>query len=275
MHAVLLIGVRIVAPDALHFHDIISNIALLNSAEGRRPLHAEIEAQVNHEGGGDADDGHKTSPLPDMQRNDEGDALKVANRRVEELEELQRQLSTKAKTAMSVDPQTDTNLIHPPQPNGTDDYDSKKVLAKSAAEIEREVSDYEKRPRRAQITPSTKRTEYAQFYSKVLARIEKIGTLNFPQRDGKKLYGELVVYVPIYKDGSIYTEGGGPHIEHSSGDDTIDKTALRIVKKSAPFKDFPLLSGSGRAAEVLELVYRFKFTREEGLAVEKMAGDGK
>jgi protein TonB len=34
-------------------------------------------------------------------------------------------------------------------------------------------------------------------------RIEEFGTLNFPRKDGKKMYGELIVYIPIFQDGDL------------------------------------------------------------------------
>ena len=98
--------------------------------------------------------------------------------------------------------------------------------------------------------------------------IEKIGTLNFPQQDGKKLYGELVIYIPIYQDGTIYEKEGGPSIQHSSGNAALDRAALRIVRRSAPFGRFPANMRSTDKDDVWEVVTRFKFTREDALEAE-------
>ncbi len=266
MHAVLLIGVRVVVPEFQHWYKLAKEPPiLLNSPDGPAPIHAELEAQVNHDGGGNADSGHAKSPLPDMQRTEEGDALKVAKRRMDELEAQQNILISQAKARSNLaEAPPEKTTPQPPQPDGNDNFDSEKEFARRAAEIDKEVDDYNKRPHKTQITPSTKRVEYAQYYSQVKSRIEKVGTLHFPSKDGRKLYGELILHIPIYQDGTLYLKDGGPTVEHTSGNHALDRAAIKIVENSAPFPDFPrrMLSANG---EVWEVTVTFKFTREEGL----------
>ncbi len=266
MHAVLLIGVRIVAPEFQHWYKIAKEPPiLLNSPDGPAPIQAELEAQVNHDGGGNADSGHAKSPMPDMHRSEEGDALKIAKRRMDELEAQQNILISQAKARSNVaDPPPDKATPQPARPDGNDKFDSEKEIARRAAEIDKEVDDYNKRPRKTEITPSTRRAEYALYYSQVKSKIEKTGTLHFPSKDGRKLYGELILHIPIYQDGSLWLKEGGPTVEHSSGNRALDKAAIRIVENSAPFPDFPkkMIGASG---EVWGITVTFKFTREEGL----------
>ena len=265
MHAVLLIGVRVVVPEFQHWYKLAKEPPiLLNSPDGPAPIHAELEAQVNHDGGGNADAGHAKSPLPDMQKTEEGDALKIAKRRMDELEAQQNVLISQAKARSDLVAPPPDKVAPAPQPDGNDNFDSEKQFARRAAEIDKQVDDYNKRPRKTEITPSTKRADYALYYSQVKSKIEKIGTLHFPSKEGKKLYGELVLHIPIYQDGSLWLDEGGPTVEHSSGNRALDRAAIRIVENSAPFPNFSKKM-IGTSGEVYGITVTFKFSREEGL----------
>jgi protein TonB len=99
-------------------------------------------------------------------------------------------------------------------------------------------------------------------------RIEDMGTLQFPEKNGKKLYGELIVYIPIFQDGSIYEKEGGPRIEKSSGNPSLDKAALRIVRHAAPFGNFPQNMRSTDKDDLWIVITRFKFTHDLDLITE-------
>ena len=273
-HAALL-AVRFAAPDAFRFKptDPGLEVILVNAKHDKRPLNAEALAQANLDGGGNADTGRAKSPLPNMSKTEDGDSVKLAKRRVEELEEAQRKLMSQAtKKTPFVASRTSENEQRKemPQP-GFDALDAREI-ARREAEIAKNIEDYNKRPKKTQITPSTREVGYAMYYKTLQERIEKIGTLNFPQENGKKLYGELIVYIPIYQDGSIYERDGGPHIERSSGNAALDRAALRIVRRAAPFGRFPQNMRSADKDDVWEVITRFKFTREDGLQAELRGG---
>jgi protein TonB len=128
------------------------------------------------------------------------------------------------------------------------------------AEIEKRIEQLNRKPKRTVITPSTREVEYAIYYTSVQRKIEQIGTLNFPKKNGQKLYGELVASIPIFHDGTIYEKEGGPKIEHSSGDPDLDRAALRIIRRAAPFGAFPKAMRSTGRDDVWQLVTRFNFT---------------
>jgi protein TonB len=102
--------------------------------------------------------------------------------------------------------------------------------------------------------------------------VEDVGTLNFPQKDGKKLYGELIVYIPIFQDGTIYEKDGGPKVEKSSGNSALDAAALRIVRRAAPFGKFPPNMRSVDKDDLWVVITRFKFTRDQLLETELRGG---
>lgn len=272
LHGALL-AVRFAAPDAFRFQpaDPGLEVILVNAKHDKKPIKAQALAQANLDGGGNANEGRAKSPLPDLRKSEDGDSMKASKRRIAELEEQQKKMlaQTMKQTPISAPRITEKDKPQEmPPPDGTDMLDSAKALARMEAEIAKNIEDYNKRPKKTQITPSTQEVGYAMYYTALQKRIEKIGTLNFPQQDGKKQYGELVVYIPIYQDGSIYEKDGGPRVERSSGNPVIDSTALRTVRRAAPFGRFPENMRSTGKDDVWEIITRFKFTRDDALQAE-------
>ena len=272
-HAALL-AVHFVAPDAFKLEpaDPGLEVILVNAKHARAPLKADALAQANLDGGGATDAGRARSPLPDLRRLENGDSVKALQRRIAELQELQQNVLTKVKQSQfNAAPVTEKDK---PDPNrtGADMIDTSKAIARAAAEITQRIEDENKRPRKTFITPSTREVGYAQYYKNMQKHVEEIGTLNFPQQNGKKLYGELVVYIPIFQDGTIYKKDGGARIERSSGNPALDKAALAIVRQAAPFGKFPPNMLSSDKDDLWVIITRFKFTREEKMEAELRGG---
>lgn len=266
LHAALL-TVRFVAPDAFKLQpaDPGLEVILVNAKHDRKPLKAEALAQANLDGGGQADAGRSKSPLPDMKKSENGDSVKAAQRRIAELEAVQQNLLTRARaSAYKAAPVTEKDKPDPAR-TGQDLLESSKAIARATAELSTTIEDQNKRPRKTYITPSTQEVGYAMYYKTMQKRVEEIGTLNFPQKDGRKLYGELVLYIPIFQDGSIYIKDGGVRVEKSSGNPALDAAAMAIVRRAAPFGKFPPNMLSTDKDDLWVIITRFKFTREERL----------
>lgn len=267
-----LLAVRFVAPEAFRFQptDPGLEVILVNAKHDKKPLKAQALAQANLDGGGNAEEGRAKSPLPDLRRVQDGDSIATTNRRIAELEELQRtMLATAQKTALHAPQVTEKeNAKTERVREAMDKTESSQAFARSIAEISKNIEQYNKRPKKTQITPSTKEVGYALYYNTLQRKVENLGTLNFPEQNGKKLYGELVVYIPIFHDGAIYEKDGGPRVERSSGNKALDQAALRIVRRAAPFGKFPANMRSSGKDDVWEVITRFKFTREGGLEAE-------
>jgi protein TonB len=265
LHA-LLLAVRIVAPDSFRMEPVDPGleVILVNAKHARKPLKAEALAQADLDGGGNADAGRSKSPLPDMRRNDMGESIKAMQRKIAEYEQLQSNLVTRVnKSDFNVKPLTEKDK---PDPNrtGADALDSAKAIARTAAEITQRIEDENKRPRKTFITPSTRKVGYAEYYNTMAKRIEDIGTLNFPQKGGKKLYGELIMQIPVFQDGSIYERDGGIKVSKSSGNADLDKAAINIVKRSAPFGKFPPRMLSADRDDLWVILITFKFSQRDG-----------
>lgn len=270
----LLLAVHFVAPDAFRLKpsDPELEIILVNAKHDKKPVNAQALAQANLDGGGNADEGRAKSPLPDMQRVDVGDSVKASQRRVAELEEQQRRmLAQLQQSRQHVTSSEQHKPTETPQPNARDLTDTARAMARMEAEVARDTEQYNKRPKKTQITPSTREVGYAQYYKTMQDRFEKIGTLNFPARDGKKLYGELLIVIPVFQDGSIYERDGGVVIRTSSGNAALDRAAVSIVRRSAPFGRFPDNMRTSGKDDVWEIIMRFRFTGE-GVQAQLGAG---
>lgn len=274
-----LLAVRFAAPDAFRFKpaDPGLEVILVNAKHDRAPLKAEALAQANLDGGGNAEAGRSTSPLPDMRRSEDGDGMKTMQRRIEELEKQQRmltQMNKKSKVASAPSKEQPNPQVAQPQPNAADATENAKEILRREAEIAKRIEDENKRPRKTFISPSTREVGYAMYFSSVREKIEKVGTVNFPQKDGKKMYGELTLSISIFQDGSIYVKDKdeGIAVERSSGNPALDDAARRIVRRAAPFGAFAKNMRSSDKEDVWVMTTRFKFTRENELEAEMQGG---
>jgi protein TonB len=274
LHAALLV-LRFAPPAAERaapFNTGLS-VILVNAKHDHAPMQPDALAQANLDGGGVADAGRARSPLPDLGRMNEGAQLESQRQRVTELERTQRRLLSQLNERQPMttpvgepndSPQLDTRHIR--------SVEQIQAMARREAEIARDVADYNKRPVKTQLTPSTREVSHALYYTALQKKIELTGTLNFPQHDGKKMYGDLVVYIPVYQDGSLYLKEGGPRIERSSGNSALDAAALVIVRQAAPFGHFPVVLMKDGRERVWEIITRFSFTREQQLQTQSVGG---
>lgn len=270
IHAALLL-VRFVAPDSFRLAptDAGLEVILVNAKHAGKPLKADAVANANLDGGGNADAGRAKSPLPDLRKMETGESVKATQRRIAELIERQENLLTRVrKSPFNAAPVTEKDKPDPAA-SGADLLESSKAIARTAAEITQRIEDENKRPKKTFLSPSTIGVGYAMYYKALAHRIEEIGTLNFPQKDGKKLYGQVILSIPVFQDGSIYTKDGGITVDRSSGNPVLDRAALDIVRRSAPFGRFPPNMLSSEKNDLWVVIATFKFARNNKLESER------
>ena len=248
-------------------------IILVNARHDKAPVNADALAQANLSGGGNTELGRARSPLPNLQQSVDGNHIETQRRKIAELEQQQErmlsQLSTLSKERIKVAEKSIKKSVDvSTKPETMDTV----ALARREAEIAKQVSDYNKRPIKSQLTPSTREVSYALYYATLQKQIERTGTRYFPQQEGKKIYGDLIVYIPVYQDGSIYEKEGGPRIEKTSGNRMLDHAALAIVRRAAPFGSFPKGALGDGKTHVWEIITRFRFTRDEILETSAAGG---
>jgi protein TonB len=233
LHVVIL-TIRFVDPELLNQITAAPplEVILVNARSEKRPVAPQAQAQVNLDGGGSNEQGRRTSPLPSSPMVIDGDALEAAHRAVERLEEEQKKLlATYRKNKSQVD--ADQRAASAAAQKET--RESQQPLARMQAEIAKEISDYQKRPRVHHFMPSTSENRFARYFEDWRAHVEKVGNDHYPEAARGKIYGTVVVTVVIDRNGTLVQS----IVERSSGSPVLDSAAQRIVKLSAPYAPFP------------------------------------
>jgi len=253
LHLVVL-AVRFAPPPpfVLAPRDSRLEVVLLNAGTVERPLAPDVVAQVNMEGGGDRDEGRATSPLVASPRVSDGEAIAQREQRVRELEELQRRLLARASEQASVRDQ-------PAQPEpraepGDDREQTEQLIARLQAQIERQISDYNKRPRRLTFGVNAIGVTYARYVTDWASRIEQIGTERYPAEARGRLYGSLVITVEIDKHGNVVDIVINRKSEH----EVLNRAVKEIVFAGAPYEPFP--PEMAREGDILQIVRTWTFT---------------
>ncbi len=258
VHAALL-GVRFVDPEGFNriFQDTPLEVILVNSRSGEAPVKAQAIAQANLAGGGEADRGRATSPLPPSALVEFGDANEQSRKQIEQMQEAQQQLLAQLRRELALLPAPD-----PTRDQGTPDErameERRRQLVELLAEIEKRINEENARPKRRYISPATREEVYAMYYDQLRRKIEERGTRNFPEYQGHKLYGELTMNVTVDAEGRVIDT----EVVRPSNSKMLDRRAVAIVKAAAPFG--PFTSAMRRKADQLVITSRFRFTRDEG-----------
>jgi protein TonB len=119
--------------------------------------------------------------------------------------------------------------------NGRDLADRSLAMMKLEAEIQKNIDEYQKRPRKKFIGARAAEYRFAQYEEEWRAKVERVGTLNYPAEARGKFYGTLRLTVTLRPDGSVESV----ELDRSSGLKVLDAAAFRIVRMAAPFSKFP------------------------------------
>jgi len=259
VHAAVL-TLRVVNPEGFNrlFEDTPLEVVLVNSRSEEKPLRAQAIAQASLAGGGDAEKGRATSPLPPTAQIEVGDAPADAHRRIDKLQEEQQQLLTQIRREVAALPPPDPRRDDG-NPERAEQDERRRQLLRLLAEIEKRINDENARPKKRYISPATREEVYAIYYDVLRRKIEARGTRDFPEYRGRKLYGELTMNVTIDNRGQVVDA----EIVRSSGDKLLDQRALAIVRAAAPFG--PFSTAMRKQADQIVITSRFRFTRDDGL----------
>lgn len=266
VHAALL-GVRFVDPEGFNrvFRDTPLEVILVNARSTEPPVKAQAIAQAALAGGGEAQAGRATSPLPPSAFTEVGDAMESTRKQVEELKEQQQQLLAQVRRELARLPPPDPKRDEG-SPEAQARQEQQRQLLQMLAEIEKRINEENSRPRKRYVSPSTEEAPYAIYYDRLKRRIEEKGTQNFPEERGRKLYGELVMVIWVDASGRVIDT----EIVQSSGTSALDKRAQAIARGAGPFG--PFSETMRRQTDVIAVASRFKFSRDEGMSAKMFDG---
>lgn len=263
LHALILM-LRFAPPVPLRYAPMESQleVILLNARTDSKPLKPEVVAQVNMEGGGDRDQGRARSPLPADTRVEDGNDLLRTSRRVAQLEAEQRRLLELAKGPTTYVAPEKRTADSPPTTLITEaDEDINQVIARMQAQIDKQISDYNKRPKRLTYGINAKGVAYAVYVDDWADRIEKIGTERYPPDARGRIYDSLICTVEIDKNGNVVDVILNKRSKH----EVLNRAVRQIVQAGAPYPRFTTEMAS--QGDILQIVRTWTFTRE-GLQTE-------
>lgn len=269
VHAGVL-AVKFTPPDMFRMRPLENklDVILVNAKHAERPVKAEALAQANLDGGGDAAQGRAKSFLPKSAQMRDGDELRQASARLQQLEEEQKRLMTALRNDRTSLPATQARPDIQPDPvpqeprlNSTDIYASATAIMRREAEIHKRIEDENARPKRGYLTPSTREVEYAMYFKQWADKVERHGNNNYPEvAKGRRF--RMVMTVSVFADGRIEKI----EIDRGSGSREVDAAAVAIVRGAGPYGRFS--SAMQARYGVLDLTMTWTFAREDALSVE-------
>jgi protein TonB len=261
LHAALL-ALNFEFPDASRaFQDQALDIILVNSKSARKPSSAQALAQANLDGGGTSEQNRRVkTPLPASNRQQSGEELEQAEKRVQTLEAQQQRLLAQSRSKGLFQKSGKEGQPEPVQTlSGRDLASNALAMARLEGEIARDTEEYNKRPRVKQLGASAQEYRFAQYIEDWRIKVERVGTLNYPEAAKGKLYGSLRLSVRIRSDGTVQAVEVG----RSSGHRILDDAARRIVNMAGPYAAFP--PDIRKDYEILEITRIWNFTNSNKL----------
>ena len=194
-------------------------------------------AQHNLEGGGEANTGVATSPLPVSGKSADSILLEAMTRKRLQLEAEQQQLLAQLKSREQVAPSNPTqHFLKEATTDGRDPVDQASVLLNARmTALASQVEQYNQRPRKYFDAPSAAQSRYAAYLDQWRSRIESTGTEHYPRGVGSAVYGTLRASVTVRADGTVTDVT----IDRPSSEPLLNLAVKRIVSLAAPFAPFP------------------------------------
>ena len=262
LHGVILLGVTFTAGDILPNPESTSlDVVLITNEYEKRsaPENTELLAQQSMTGAGNTTESMRlqtalsqtleTGRVGLEQLGDE----KPQNLEHNELAERPTIVAKSAQSRLSIPEKRDEFEQSIQQQQQTLAGESTMIEIINKPEPETLISDSQ--PRELIISANTREARIAAYLSKWKNRIERVGTLNFPNTASSA--GSMsfpTVEVAINPDGALREVV----IRNSSGVRSLDRAAIKIVTMAAPFDPFPEFLRS--EYDVLRFAYEWRFT---------------
>src|SRR5438445_1792647 len=244
-------------------------VVLVNAKTREKPAKADVLAQANLDRGGNVDERRRAkTPLPVIEPQRPGKDLADAQRRVRQLEVRQQRLLAQAQEAPSRVPVETPRRVRQlevrqqrllaqaqeapsrvpvetpraeradqpsPHPAGRDLADLSLAAMRLQAQIDKQIEEYQKRPRKKFIGARATEYRFAQYEDEWREKVERVGRLNYPAEARGRMYGNLRLTVTIRPDGNVEAI----ELDRSSGLKVLDAAARKIVRMATPFAAFP------------------------------------
>ena len=261
LHAAVLLGVGFVLDFKPLTHPLETlDVVLVNWRSEAEPEEADFLAQASQQGGGESTEVSKPS-----QENTGASPGPVEGSDLIDQREQMSSVADAAREQILIEDDnsefaqqiTAIEQPEPPLPSAATLMQESMTMAKLQPGIQRDRESQSKLPRRKWISANTREYEYAAYMQAWVAKVERVGNLNYPEEVRRlKLVGDLVMTVGIKKDGSVE----GINIQRSSGMPQLDQAATRIVRLAGPYSPLPEFINSN--VDVLHITRTWRFSRD-------------
>lgn len=237
------------------------DVVLVNARTDEAPPQPQAIAQAHLAGGGNqAERGLIATPLPPHPQAvlAGDDPVSENQRRIAAMLTQQEQLLVQVRRQLDSLPLPDAEA--PADDAEAEAQRERRLqLSRLLAAIEQRVEEASAQPRKRYLSPATLGTTYAQYYDDMRRKIEARGTRHFPQAEGRKLYGELLMALLVQHDGRLLDV----RVLQGSGSRPLDRQAEAIARAAAPFGRFS--PAMRRDSDQFDVTARFRFTHEQTL----------
>lgn len=212
-------------------------ITLVNARTELAPAQPQVMAQNQVDGGGNADRGIATTPLPRTDESAETMVLQAMRKRQAQLEAEQMRLLTRLQAQAQVGAERQPVYPWPDATVEGEDVHEQAGIVQNAqiAALAARIQAYNAMPRKAFVAPSAQASPYAAYLDGWRARIEALGTRHYPEEARGRLYDSLQLTVAIRRDGTVESVT----IDRPSSHAVLNQAARRIVQLAAPFPPLP------------------------------------
>lgn len=253
LHGFLLFGIVFLPPVSSKFKIAAQplDIILVNTKSAKRPRQADALAQANLKGGGNVDEKRRArSPLPPLDaRDSKTDETKLEQEKLAQLERESKHLLAALKSSDTIRSARNVNDTH-------DLVQKSLEIARIEAQIDNSMDAYQKIPKETDVSPSTREYRFARYVEDWRIKVERIGSLNFPEEAKRlQIFGSLLLNVCIKPDGAL----DRIEIIRPSGHRVLDNAAIRIAKLAAPYA--PLPKDIRKDTDILCIYRTWMFTR--------------
>lgn len=226
LHALVILGISFEPDKTAPPPPPTLDITLVPTRSASAPKDADYLAQANQNGGGNVRE--RVRPRSPPPRSEPP---------AEEIPAPEPQPEAQPAThARAPAPKPVQQAAQSPKLSAAQLVDRSMEIASLTAELSESVQAYAQRPREKRISARTREYKYASYMSAWVSKVERIGTLNFPDEARRRhLSGGLLLDVALNADGTVNNIA----ILRSSGHRVLDDAALRIVRLAAPYAPFP------------------------------------
>jgi protein TonB len=261
LHAVILLGIGFVVDFRPLTHPLETlDVVLVNWRSESKPDEADFLAQATQQGGGESTEATRpsqeyTGASPGLADGDDPLNQQEQASRVADAEREQILIEDdKSEFSQQI---TSIEQPEPPLPSAAELMQESMAMAKLQPGIQRDRESKSKLPKRKWISANTREYEFAAYMQAWVAKVERVGNLNYPEEIRRlMLVGDLVMTVGIKLDGSVESID----IQRSSGYPQLDQAATRIVRLAGPYS--PLPEHISATVDVLHITRTWRFSRD-------------